>query len=160
MREQAATRPNLDEDTFDLLLAVPARLSRLHNGILGGLGTKLTFRQYRTLSRVAGGFTTFAELAARGNLTLSTISENVDGLVRRGLMTTTISTVDRRVSILGITDEGRRAVAAADAALREFWEYVIDGMPDTELSAVTGSMNGIFQRATQFFRDREIDRNS
>jgi len=160
MAERPAVTSALDADTFDLLLAVPARLSRLHTAILGALDPKLTFRQYRTLSRVAGGFTTFSELAAKGNLTLPTVSENVDGLVRRGLMTTTVSATDRRAAILGITDEGRRAVAAADTALRDFWEFVIEGMPATELHAATNALGSIYERATTFFRDRNIDRNS
>lgn len=158
-RRPAATSA-LDEATFDLLLGVPARLSRLHLAILGGLDPKLTFRQYRTLSRVASGFTTFGELAAKGNLTLPTVSENVDGLVRRGLMTTSVSATDRRAAVLGITEEGRRAVAAADAALRDFWEFVIEGMPQTELDVATDALQSMYERATMFFRDRNIDRNS
>jgi DNA-binding MarR family transcriptional regulator len=160
MAERPAVTSALDADTFDLLLAVPARLSRLHTAILGALDPKLTFRQYRTLSRVASGFTTFGELAAKGNLTLPTVSENVDGLVRRGLMTSTVSATDRRAAILGITDEGRRAVVAADTALRDFWEFVIEGMPDAELKAATNALGNIYERATTFFRDRNIDRNS
>ncbi|BDZ45053.1 MarR family winged helix-turn-helix transcriptional regulator [Naasia aerilata] len=126
MSTDTAAADKVDTDILELLLAVPARLSRLHNAILGSLDPRLTFRQYRTLSRIAEGFTSLSQLAARGNLTLPTVSENVDGLVRRGLMTTTPSPQDRRAVVLGITDAGRAAVASADAALQDFLGYLIE----------------------------------
>lgn len=152
--------PMVDAGTFDLLVAVPARLSRLHGAILGGLDPRLTFRQYRTLSRVAQGYTSMSQLAARGNLSLPTVSENVDGLVRRGLMTTTQSEQDRRAVVLAITDAGRSAVAAADAALREFLEYVVEGVSPADFAATVRTLDSIYTRATIFFNDKQIDRNS
>lgn len=56
--------------------------------LLSSLEVPLTFRQYRTLTRVAGGCTSPSQLAAIGNLSLPMVSENVEILVRRGLMTT------------------------------------------------------------------------
>lgn len=160
VKKQRKTAPVLDAETFDLLVAVPARLSRLHGAILGRLEPKLTFRQYRTLSRVAGGFTSMSQLAARGNLSLPTVSENVEGLVRRGLMTATQSVEDRRAVVLEVTDAGRAAVAAADAALREFLEYVIDDAPAADFEATVRTLDSIFTRATIYFTDQQIDRNS
>jgi DNA-binding MarR family transcriptional regulator len=45
----------------------------------------LTYRQHRILVRVSEGHTSLAAIAALGNLTLPTVPESVDGLVRRGL---------------------------------------------------------------------------
>src|SRR5690242_10444140 len=108
---------SFDQELQDLIVAVPARLSRLHQWVLGNLDPRLTFRQYRTLSRVANGYTSLSQLAGRGNLSLPTVSENVDGLVRRGLLSTSQSELDRRAIVLGITEQGLAAVRTADAAL-------------------------------------------
>jgi hypothetical protein len=51
--------------------------------LLSSLEVPLTFRQCRTLTRVAGGRTSPSQLAAIGNLLLPTVSENVEILVRR-----------------------------------------------------------------------------
>ena len=56
--------------------------------LLSSLEVPLTFRQYRTLTRVACGCASPSQLAAIGNLSLPMVSENVEILVRRGLMTT------------------------------------------------------------------------
>lgn len=160
MAKQTKTAPVVDSQTFDLLLAVPARLSRLHGAILGGLDPKLTFRQYRTLSRVADGFTSMTQLAARGNLSLPTVSENVDGLVRRGLMTTTQSSQDRRAVILGVTDAGRAAVAAADTAIQEFFDYLVENIPPTDMAVTVRTLDAIYTKATIYFDDKQIDKNS
>lgn len=160
MAKQTPAKSAIDSDTLDLLVAVPARLSRLHAAILGALDPRLTFRQYRTLSRVASGYTSMSQLAARGNLTLPTVSENVDGLVRRGLMTTAVSPLDRRAVVLGITEAGLAAVAAADAALRGFFEYLVYEVPDTELQTTMNVLDRMYERATIYFNDEHIDRES
>ena len=95
----------------ELLIALSARLRRLNTIILGRLEVSLTYRQYRTLARVASGFTSMGQLAAQANLTLPTVSEAVDGLVHRGLMETRPNEVDHRAIILRVTDAGAAAAA-------------------------------------------------
>lgn len=158
--EDTSFQPEIDSHTFDLLTGVPARLSRLHSAILGSLNPRLTFRQYRTLSRVADGYTSMSQLAARGNLSLPTVSENVDGLVRRGLMTTTPSAQDRRAVVLGITEAGRAAVASADEALRDFIGYLLKEISPDELEVTVDTLGLIYERATIYFQTKHMDRDA
>jgi DNA-binding MarR family transcriptional regulator len=158
MAQRAATDRVLDQETQDLIVAVPARLNRLHQAILGGLEQRLTFRQYRTLSRVASGHTSLSQLAARGNLSLPTVSENVDGLVRKGLLSTSQSELDRRAIVLGITDQGLAALRAADKALQDLVKYLVADIPDSDLPVVKSALQSLYDRATVYFRTGKVDR--
>jgi DNA-binding MarR family transcriptional regulator len=157
MARRAATDRALDQETQDLIVAVPARLNRLHQSILGSLEPRLTFRQYRTLSRVAGGYTSLSQLAAQGNLSLPTVSENVDGLVRRGLLSTSQSDRDRRAIVLGITDEGLAAVRAADKALQDLVRYLVADIPESELPVVKNALQSLYDRATIYFKTGKVE---
>ncbi|TNC25729.1 winged helix-turn-helix transcriptional regulator [Amycolatopsis alkalitolerans] len=157
MPQRPVTDRTVDLEAQDLIVAVPARLNRLHQMVLGSLDPQLTFRQYRTLSRVAGGYTSLSQLAARGNLSLPTVSENVDGLVRRGLLVTTQSEHDRRAIVLGITDKGRAAVETADAALRDLVKYLVADIPAEDLPVVTNALRSLYDRATIYFNTEQID---
>jgi len=157
MARRAATDRALDQETQDLIVAVPARLNRLHQSILGSLEPRLTFRQYRTLSRVASGYTSLSQLAAKGNLSLPTVSENVDGLVRRGLLSTSQSDRDRRAIVLGITDQGLAAVRAADKALQDLVTYLVADIPESELPVVKNALQSLYDRATVYFKTEKVD---
>ena len=159
MEQSTAGERALDRELQDLIVAVPARLSRLHQSILGGLEPRLTFRQYRTLSRVANGYTTLSQLAARGNLSLPTVSENVDGLVRRGLLSTSQSELDRRAIVLGITEQGLAAVKAADAALEDLVRYLAADIPESDLQVVKRALQSLYDRATVYFTTEKVDRS-
>lgn len=154
MARRPVTERPADGETQDLVVAVPARLSRLNQLILAGLDTRLTFQQYRTLSRVAAGQTSLSELAARGNISLPTVSENVDGLVRRGLLATAPSEHDRRAIILGITGKGRAAVEAADAALAGAVNYLLADIPAKDLPVVTRALQSLYDRATSYLSEQ------
>lgn len=158
MARRVTTSRALDQETEDLLVAVPARLNRLHQSILGSLKPRLTFRQYRTLSRVAGGYTSMSQLAARGNLSLPTVSENVDGLVRRGLLSTNPSALDRRAVVLRITDDGLAAVQAAEKALAEVTSYLAADIPEADLPVVKAALQSLYDRATVYFKTEKVDR--
>lgn len=143
--------PDRIDDDLELLVSVAARLNRTSAMLLSSLEVPLTFRQYRTLTRVAGGYTSLRQLASRGNLSLPTVSENVDGLVKRGLMTTTPSEADRRAIILHVTDDGR---AAANAGRRVIMDLVGSLLADFSLerrAALQTSLQDIYESTTIYF---------
>lgn len=142
----------LDEDQ-ELLVAVSARLRRLNMIVLRDLETSLTFRQYRTLARVAGGYTSLGQLAARANLTLPTVSETVDGLVRRRLMETRPSDLDRRAIVLRVTDAGAAAAAAGDQAMRGVVETLTRDLSDDKRAQLTESLQIVYEAATRYFTE-------
>ncbi|MEF2978461.1 MarR family winged helix-turn-helix transcriptional regulator [Subtercola sp. YIM 133946] len=154
MTKRTSAVVSVEPETLELMLGVPVRLNRLFAATLGGLDPRLTFRQYRTLQRVANGYTSLSQLAARGSLSLPTVSENVDGLVKRGLMTTVQSAADRRAIILSVTDEGRAAVGVADEALRDIVQHVMADIPAETLPIVVTAMQSMYQRATVYFNEK------
>lgn len=134
----------------ELLLSVAVRLNRTESIILSKLDIPLTFRQYRTLTRVAAGCTSPSQLAAVSNLSLPAISENVDALVRRGLMTSTASTTDRRAVVLDVTEAGRRAAEDGRRAIGSFTEALLAGMPARRRAALDLSLREIYDTATEY----------
>jgi DNA-binding MarR family transcriptional regulator len=142
----------LDRDQ-ELLVTVAARLRRLNTIVLGNLDVPLTFRQYRTLTRVLGGYTSLRQLAVRANLTLPTVSETVDGLARRGLMATRPSEVDRRAIVLSVTEAGATATAAGDVALREVIETLTRELSHDKRTELTDSLRVLYAAATRYFTD-------
>ena len=90
-----------------------ARLSRvLEHGCCD-----LSLAQYRVLGAVADGGRRASQVAGLLALARPTITAVVDGLEARGLVTRETVAADRRAYRLSITDDGREALAAADASL-------------------------------------------
>lgn len=140
------------EDLGVLLVSVSARLNRLYGRALAQLEISLTFRQHRMLRRVAEGHTSMAALAAFSNLTLPTVSESVDGLVRRGLLDRQGNPQDRRQIVLGVTRSGREAKAAGDAALETVNERLLRAVSDEHRPVLHESLAAIYDAATEAFQ--------
>jgi MarR family transcriptional regulator, organic hydroperoxide resistance regulator len=143
------------EDTGALLVSVAARLTRLYGKVLAQQENALTFRQQRLLMRVREGHSSMATLAAFGNLTVPTVSESIDGLVRKGLMTRTENPENRRSMLLGLTPLGEEACDAADAALDEVNRILLAEISNEQLSTLHEALDTIFEAATECFRADE-----
>lgn len=141
-----------DEDLGVLLVSVSARLTRLYGRVLGQLDTPLTFRQHRMLRRVAEGHTSMAALAAFGNLTVPTVSESVEVLVRRGLMNRQENPQNRRSLLLSLTPDGEAAKEAADMVLTEVGEQLLQAVPEERQQLLHESLASIFDAATEIFQ--------
>ena len=141
-----------DEDLGVLLVSVSARLTRLYGRVLGQLDTPLTFRQHRMLRRVSEGHTSMAALATFGNLTVPTVSESVEVLVRRGLMNRQENPQNRRSLLLSLTPEGRAAKEAADVALAGVGEQLLQAVPQERQQLLQESLASIFDAATEIFQ--------
>lgn len=133
------------------MVSVAARLTRLYGKVLAQQENTLTFRQQRLLMRVREGHSSLATLAAFGNLTVPTVSESIDALVRRGLMTRTENPENRRSMLLRLTPLGERACDAAQTALDEVNRVLLAGIPDEQLAGLHKSLGTIFDAATTCF---------
>ena len=140
-------------DDVDVLVTVAARLNRVSAILLSGLEVPLTFRQYRTLTRVTSGLNTLRQLASRANLSIPTVSENIDGLVKRGLMETRPSEVDRRAITLHITPAGAAAAEAATLRLHDFVEFTLAGFTPDRRGELTQALQAVYDAATHFITD-------
>jgi len=140
------------KDLGVLLVSASARLTRLYGRVLAQLDTSLTFRQHRMLCRVAEGHTSAAALAAFGNLTLPTVSESVEGLVRRGLLDRQDNPQNRRQIVLSLTPSGREAKEAGDAALEAVNDRLLQAVPDEHRQVLHESLAALYDAATDVFR--------
>jgi MarR family transcriptional regulator, organic hydroperoxide resistance regulator len=118
-----------DERAAEMLLLGASRLHRLQEHLLAGLPTPLTLRQYRTLLRVGQGVTSVSELSRLAHRSVPTVSESIDGLLKRGLLTREGSTADRRAVVLELTEEGIEAVKAGQQSMEEAAALIFDALP-------------------------------
>jgi MarR family transcriptional regulator, organic hydroperoxide resistance regulator len=140
------------EELGVLLVSASARLNRLYGRVLGQLNPPLTFRQHRTLRRVDEGLTSMAALAALGNLSVPTVSESVEGLVRRGLLDRQENPQNRRQTVLSLTPAGREAKVAGDAALEAVNDHLLRVVPDEHRQVLHESLAALYDAATEVFR--------
>lgn len=145
---------------FELLISVAARINRIASLILASLDTPLTFRQYRTLSRLRNGFSSLRQLAKRGNLSIPTVSENIDGLVKRGLVSTRHSESDRRAIVLSLTEAGETAQQAGELALDGFMRAVHADLDEPAREEFNSSLKTVYEEATRYFNDVHLSRSS
>jgi DNA-binding MarR family transcriptional regulator len=157
-RKQASTDggtiPPASDSLGELLLDIAPRIMRLEAVRLGRLAVPLTHRQYRILQRVSQGVTSPTRISRAANISLAAISESVDALARRGLVTRDNDETDRRASRLRVTPDGEVAFEAARAAISELAEEIAEGISDqrrararTVLTAVFGNVRDGLNRA-------------
>lgn len=138
-------------DAAALLVSTSARLTRLYGKVLGQLEVPLTFRQHRLLMRIGEGHTSLAALAGFGKLTLPTVSESVDVLVRRDLITRQAHPASRRSLVLGLTPRGEDANRAAQAALADLGRNLLRDVSDDQRRVLAEALRTIFDAATSYF---------
>jgi DNA-binding MarR family transcriptional regulator len=73
---------------------------------------QMTEEQFQVLRRICKGSTSVSALAEASQTSRSAVSKAVDTLVRRGLVTRSQDTRDRRNVPLALTDEGQRVMDA------------------------------------------------
>lgn len=89
-----------------------ARLGRQVDAALAKVD--LSSAQYRMLFQLADGAEASTTLARKLEVSAPSVTAVVDGLVNRGLIERTHSSLDRRRVSLDLTDEGRKVLALAD----------------------------------------------
>jgi len=156
MADHTETEP-VEREDIELLISVARRLDRTSAMLLSGLETPLTFRQYRTLSRIMGGYSTLRELAARANLSIPSVSENIDGLAKRGLVETRPSQQDRRAITLHITPAGEAAHDAGERVLHEFIESLIAGFSPAQRAEFSKMLGAVYEAATDYLDGQLAD---
>jgi DNA-binding MarR family transcriptional regulator len=90
----------------------------------------LTLAQYRVLALVSAGDERATLLAGRLAITKPSVSAVVDGLAERGYLDRKPVDGDRRAIRLCITREGVAALAAAETAMAERLEPLVDALDD------------------------------
>jgi DNA-binding MarR family transcriptional regulator len=152
--------PDAEFDAGLALLELAPRLTRLENSVLGDVDPPLTFRQYRLLERISQGHTTITALGRLATITLPAVSESVEVLVRKGLLSRGPSERDRRESHLAVTDVGARALADARTALDALAATVLTGVNPRRRATLARDARAVNVRVTEELnavRDRAAD---
>lgn len=100
-----------------LLLELSPRIAHLARHALAGVQPPLSYAQYRALLHISRGKKTLTDLRSPATLALSTLSEIIDALRKRGLVERNPSERDRRAMELSLTQEGERALREAQERL-------------------------------------------
>jgi MarR family transcriptional regulator, lower aerobic nicotinate degradation pathway regulator len=126
----ALSRPGRDLELVDAL----AQLSFLvHNALAEIAGQHdLSIIQMRLLGVLRDREPTMNELGRLLGLDKSSVSGLVDRAQRRGLVTRTVSAIDRRAFHVSITDTGRQLAEQGAARFSERIEALAAGLPDTD----------------------------
>jgi long-chain acyl-CoA synthetase len=86
---------------------------------LGLAAVDLSLAQYRVLGLLSEGSAVSSAVAEQLAVRPPSVTALIDGLVARGLVDRRTTEGDRRRVSLVVTDEGRGAIAAADAVVEE-----------------------------------------
>ncbi len=115
-----------------------ARTLALLGRVLERAAGDLTLAQYRVLAMVAAGDERASMLAGRLAITKPSVSAVVDGLVERGYLAREPVDGDRRAIRLCLTTDGAKALEAAEVAMAERLEPLVDAVEDR-----AGLINGL-----------------
>lgn len=99
--------------------------------------TDLSLSQYRVLAAVADGGERATHLARGLALAKPTVTAAVDGLVERGLLLRIPVPADRRSVRIALTEDGRRVLKEAEAAMVERLRAVVDDEGLAALGSLT-----------------------
>jgi len=99
----------------------------------------LSVEQFHVLRHVRRGIS-MSELAAARNISRPAISQAVDTLVNKGLLTRVQSIQDRRYVELALTGEGNRLLDTVFRETREWMKERMQGLTGQELETITDAL--------------------
>jgi DNA-binding MarR family transcriptional regulator len=131
-----ATRPDV-EDFFSASDAFAQAVRRSRGAPATARAGALTLSQYALLQPLAERTESrVRDLALAASVTPPTATRILDVLERRGLVTRSPSSADRRAVFVCLTDEGRRMLEAQHAWVRERQRAFFEGLAPSERAIV------------------------
>jgi DNA-binding MarR family transcriptional regulator len=103
----------------------------------------ITVEQFHILRYVRRGTQSMSELATARNISRPAISQAVESLVRKGLLTRTHSTGDRRCVELALTGAGSALLEAMFGQTRAWMSERMRSMTETELGTIAKAMEAL-----------------
>ena len=94
---------------------------------------ELTVEQFHILRHVNKGMQSISEIAAERRISRPAVSQAVDGLENKGLLTRTTNPGDRRYTDLELTAEGRLLLNAIFEQTRAWMRVRLERLPASEL---------------------------
>jgi DNA-binding MarR family transcriptional regulator len=138
-------------DCAELVIAsVPAIMSTFRAEMRAGKPTELSLPQFRTLIKLSfHPARSISDIADHLGIALSTASQLIDGLVKRGYVTRVSDADDRRRATLTLTASGRTMLEAVRAQALAHMEERLAALTMDERRAVADAMQmlgRVFQR--------------
>ena len=127
----------------------PAGRCRAGGGVLARVagaalaGAELTLAQYRVLVFLDRGDRPASDVAALLDVTPSTVTSVVDGLVGRDLVRRGTDASDRRRVVLQLTVEGRRVLRRGDELVAERLGRLLDRLGDDQAEEVLRGLENL-----------------
>ena len=100
----------------------------------------ISVEQFHILRHVRGGIGSISELAAAKNISRPAISQGVEVLVKKGLLTRVQSSEDRRFVELTLTDAGNNLLDTVFHETREWMQERMSSLTTDELQAIANVM--------------------
>ena len=132
-----------------------ARLSRQLDRALVPL--ELTPGQFRLLAQLAEGTEASTALARKLAVSPPSVTTMVDGLVARGVVERSAVDGDRRRVNLALTEFGYSLLAAADDAVSELLDAIVDALDDPVAACAALDALDVWERALDA-RAQQIER--
>lgn len=125
--------------------AVPPLWSTIRAHIRAEATSKfdISVEQFHVLRHVRRGTNSISDLATAKNISRPAISQAVDVLVNKGLLTRTQSTQDRRYVELTLTPAGNDLLDALFRETREWMKARMHGLSAKELDTIASAMEAL-----------------
>ncbi|MEA5079145.1 MAG: MarR family transcriptional regulator [Anaerolineaceae bacterium] len=101
----------------------------------------LTVEQFYVLRHIRRGARTVSDLAAARKISNSAISQSVEVLVEKGLLSRSSQKEDRRFVYLALTDEGNAVLTAIFEKNHAWMEQKLASLSQSDLQVVIHAMN-------------------
>ena len=104
---------------------------------------EMSVPQFRVLAHVSLGTNTISALADLHSISLPAMSKIVDGMVKRGLITRLTNEKDRRVIVLTLTRDGKKAHTRVARGVEKKIVDLLEDVPAKKCKALVGGLNVI-----------------
>jgi DNA-binding MarR family transcriptional regulator len=136
-----------------VLRAVPA-ITRALAAEVRKAGAQFTLAQLSALQLLSESDLSVGELARLMHVAMPTVTQSLDSLVSKGLVTREVDTQDRRQVRLHMTPEGRRALDQALAEVERYVEELLAPLPQQRQEELAETLERVMARVTETVIER------
>jgi DNA-binding MarR family transcriptional regulator len=124
---------------------VPALWGTIRTHIRAAATAKfdITVEQFHILRHVRRGTASISELATAKNISRPAISQAVEVLVKKGLLTRVQSTQDRRFVELALTEAGNELLDTVFKETRDWMKQQMNALSNDELETIAEAMEAL-----------------
>jgi DNA-binding MarR family transcriptional regulator len=137
----AAVKPQTGNDVVDALLYAAKRVRYAADARLRECG--LSLPAYKLMRALENSDQSMREVSEILHVSPRTVTDMIDGLEARGLVARGPHPADRRVTLLRLTADGHRQLAAASALAEESHRAAISGLGSRDQQALRGLLDQV-----------------